>query len=718
MLISRKNRGLIPGIYAVTEANPGAEWIVTGEGDISVTTYDVCGDKTKTITNTYNPGCLLVEKIIDLNGAINLDGIDETFVITVTGESYPSGQDLTFNVVDGAITSTNPQELSGLIPGIYTVTESAPTGWIATGEGDITIAAGDECGSKTKTITNHLGRIYFEKYDGSTDLLLGGTTFLIESQTTSWSITVVDNGPNDYDPRDGIFEILFIPLDNHPDPTCFTVTEIEAPPGYDISEPQTICLEAGIEGETLVFINYPLGGCSYTPGYWKTHSKYGPAPYDDVWALLPDFDGTGAPGAEDEIFFDNDEDLTWYSIMGFSAKEAKELHVKWNKVQTYQHLAFHYVAAYLNSINPENGALPAGIAGYMAEAEYIFEHNKSMEIPKKLQAYATEITSYLAEFNEGCYDFNWPHCDDIGTLIVYKGEVREDVYMSGWEFEIYSQNCEKSITKTTTGEGYFEIELMAGDYDIEEIIPTGFDNWYLYQIIIYEDGELFDTLEYPISCSCLEDLTIKSGVITSVVFYNIENEPPVAVDNTYNVMQSYSFGTNSPGLLFNDNDPDGDPITIISNTDPLPTAGTLDNINPDGSFQFYPYLYPASTFLGDATFTYTISDPYGLTDTATVTLHYHMKPIADFTWNTPVIGGITLVTLDASSSSDPDGTIVNWEWDIGNDGYDYESTISPTQDYTFPTVTTITQIPVKLRVRDNLLGNAQIIKDITVLPIP
>jgi len=28
-------------------------------------------------------------------------------------------------------------------------------------------------------------------------------------------------------------------------------------------------------------------GCTLTPGYWKTHSSHGPAPYDDTWALLP-----------------------------------------------------------------------------------------------------------------------------------------------------------------------------------------------------------------------------------------------------------------------------------------------------------------------------------------------------------------------------------------------------------------------------------------------
>jgi hypothetical protein len=36
--------------------------------------------------------------------------------------------------------------------------------------------------------------------------------------------------------------------------------------------------------DTLIEVMVP-GGCTLTPGYWKTHSKYGPAKYDTTWAL-------------------------------------------------------------------------------------------------------------------------------------------------------------------------------------------------------------------------------------------------------------------------------------------------------------------------------------------------------------------------------------------------------------------------------------------------
>ena len=42
-----------------------------------------------------------------------------------------------------------------------------------------------------------------------------------------------------------------------------------------------------------VTITVPCPGCTLTPGYWKTHSESGPAPYDDTWALLSNGADTG-----------------------------------------------------------------------------------------------------------------------------------------------------------------------------------------------------------------------------------------------------------------------------------------------------------------------------------------------------------------------------------------------------------------------------------------
>ena len=262
------------------------------------------------------------------------------------------------------------------------------------------------------------------------------------------------------------------------------------------------------------------GGCTYTPGYWKTHSIYGPAgPPDPTWNDIPDFDGSGAPGGigPDELFFDSTE--TWLSIMSMKTNA---------KTKTYQQLAFHYVAAYLNGLN--NGFLPSEISTLLSDAETILDaYGDNFKIPKKSaeETTAKQITSILGEFNEGCYDLNWPHCDDIGTLRVYKADgTTYDLgtdsydYMGGWEFELYSQNCEKTKTLTTAGEGFFEIELMAGNYDITELIPTGFEEWYIYKIIIEVGTQTTIIDGAAIISNQLEDLTISTDTITTVTFVN------------------------------------------------------------------------------------------------------------------------------------------------------------------------------------------------------
>jgi len=58
------------------------------------------------------------------------------------------------------------------------------------------------------------------------------------------------------------------------------------------------------------------------------------------------------------------------------------------------------------------------------------------------------------------------------------------------------------------------------------------------------------------------------------------------------------------------------------------------------------------------------------------------------------------ITLDGSASTDPDGSITKYEWDVDNNGtYDYTSTTSATQGHTYTQQGTYT---IKLRVTDNL----------------
>ena len=86
-----------------------------------------------------------------------------------------------------------------------------------------------------------------------------------------------------------------------------------------------------------------------------------------------------------------------------------------------------------------------------------------------------------------------------------------DMGMNGWEFEIYSQNCDLTATRTTSGEGAsFEIELMAGLYNIGELIPEGYEDWYLHDVYHYEDAVQIKHYEPPFSCGTkVENIQIK-----------------------------------------------------------------------------------------------------------------------------------------------------------------------------------------------------------------
>lgn len=91
-------------------------------------------------------------------------------------------------------------------------------------------------------------------------------------------------------------------------------------------------------------------------------------------------------------------------------------------------------------------------------------------------------------------------------------------------------------------------------------------------------------------------------------FATVADFPSIAANVITGVLSSGVAGDSIGGV---DSDPDGDAITVISNT--AVSSGTL-GLNADGSLTF------AFGISNIATFTYTISDPRGLTDTATVEL--------------------------------------------------------------------------------------------------
>lgn len=156
---------------------------------------------------------------------------------------------------------------------------------------------------------------------------------------------------------------------------------------YTVENTAKIC-----NGKTSTWtlrVHVPCGGCTLTPGYWKTHSTYGPAPYDDAWAFL-DGDGDGNFEGADESFFATGR--SWYQVLWTPPASGN----------AYFILAHAYIAARLNLANEAGGAPDLTVR--LAEAETLLSNYAGRStIPKRSadQARAIELATYLDNYNNG-----------------------------------------------------------------------------------------------------------------------------------------------------------------------------------------------------------------------------------------------------------------------------------------------------------------------------
>ncbi|MEZ6039830.1 MAG: Ig-like domain-containing protein [Planctomycetaceae bacterium] len=109
------------------------------------------------------------------------------------------------------------------------------------------------------------------------------------------------------------------------------------------------------------------------------------------------------------------------------------------------------------------------------------------------------------------------------------------------------------------------------------------------------------------------DGTVDSAAATVTITVAPVNDLPVAIPDDYNTSEDVPLDITLPGILSNDLDADGDPLTarLIS----VPAHGTL-TVNPDGSFNYVPDL----NFNGSDSFTYVANDGVVDSEAAKVTI--------------------------------------------------------------------------------------------------
>lgn len=142
----------------------------------------------------------------------------------------------------------------------------------------------------------------------------------------------------------------------------------------------------------------------------------------------------------------------------------------------------------------------------------------------------------------------------------------------------------------------------------------------------------------------MPDSLARAGSYTVAGNEACSNGLPDAQDDSITIQQDQPVVIT---VLDNDSDPDGDPLTVSGVTQPGNGSAA---INEDGTITYTP----AAGFIGNDVFDYTISDPDGGSDTATVHVAVNGAPTAvDDSAETNQDEAVMIDTL--ANDSDPDG---------------------------------------------------------------
>ncbi len=159
-----------------------------------------------------------------------------------------------------------------------------------------------------------------------------------------------------------------------------------------------------VDDDTLVEVvrtDCQQAACTRTQGYWKTHSQYGPAKYDETWATVgedtPFFLATGLQNAP----------MSWYDMMWTNPKG-----------NAYYVLAPQFIAA---TLNLEAGATASPqVLDALDEAQAFFQVYKPREVAAMRGNQAPrprmiELAGVLDQYNNGIGDLGAEHCSEDET---------------------------------------------------------------------------------------------------------------------------------------------------------------------------------------------------------------------------------------------------------------------------------------------------------------
>lgn len=359
--------------------------------------YEVEVSKTAStsLTRTYDWS---IEKSVDEDSLVLALGQDFTVNYTVTVDADYTDSDW---AVDGGITIHNPAPVAAQITGVtdsispdiavevdcgvtFPYTLAAGGDLVCSYESDLPNA---DSRTNTATVTTNV----------SEGFPVGGGTGTAGVDFSDPEVTEVDECADVDDTLEGYLgEVCYDPAEL---PYEFKYSrDISPDECEDYTVENTATVTWGDPSETdsasaSVYVDVMCdddGGCTLTPGYWKTHSEYGPVPeakQDDTWNSLAD--------GPDTEFFSTDE--SWYEVLRTSPRG-----------DPYFILARAYIAAYLNE---QNGAgVPDEVADALEYAEDLLEDYSPGSVPKNMKTDFTRTAGILDAYNNG--EMGVPHCSE------------------------------------------------------------------------------------------------------------------------------------------------------------------------------------------------------------------------------------------------------------------------------------------------------------------
>ncbi len=103
----------------------------------------------------------------------------------------------------------------------------------------------------------------------------------------------------------------------------------------------------------------------------------------------------------------------------------------------------------------------------------------------------------------------------------------------------------------------------------------------------------------------------------------VVNGPPQGVDDAYSLPEDTTWNVGAPGVLGNDTDPNGDPLTAVLLA--APSHAATFALNANGSFSYRP----TSNYFGPDSFTYNVCDPDVCDPTPPTTVNLTITPVED-----------------------------------------------------------------------------------------